>query len=337
MNPTRRRLLSFLLLPLLVGTVALARPVKALTLVPPSLEYDVNPGQIVSGKIKLYNEGTAPTTVFASAANFTAKGEDGTPNFQFSDTPTDLTAWMALPKGGITLNAGDRLEVPFTITVPADADPGGHYASVFFGTDPSIKPEGGGQVNIRSLIGTLVILRVSGEVNESAIISEVGVEGGHATLSRLPATLFARIQNTGNVHVRPEGTVTIRNLFGGESAHLTFNDVNGAVLPRSTRRFDVMWSRISGNDSERGGFFSEIGAEWRNFALGPYTATLTLSYGESSKPLSETIKFTVFPWRLLLIEFLALALLVFLIVFGIRRYNAAIIRRAKDTFPPTKK
>lgn len=322
-------------LPLLAAAIVLAAgfiaipSARALTLVPPSLEYGVDPGQNVTGKIKLYNEGTSPVTVFASASNFTAKDEKGTPNFDFATTPTDLASWVSLPEGSLTLNSGDRLEIPITIKIPSNADPGGHYAGVFFGTDPSLQPKEGGQVNIRSLIGTLLIVRVSGDVKEAAALEQFGMDGGKSTLSRLPATLFVRIKNEGNVHVRPEGTIVITNLFGKKSASLTLNDVNGAVLPKSVRRFDATWARTQ-DPAKVGNFFSEIGAEWRNFGLGTYTATATVTYGQGHQTLTRTLKFTVIPWRLLLVEVLGIALIIFLLFFGIRQYNAAIIRKARD-------
>lgn len=320
-----------LLLPVLlvVGFVARPHSAAALTIVPPSLEFSADPGNKIETKIKLFNEENDPISVFSSTANFAAKNEAGDPDFNFETAPTDLASWIDVGVGPYTLKPGDRLEIPVVITVPANAEPGGHYASVFFGTDPSIKPEGGGQVSVRSLIGSLIILRVSGDVRETASIASFKTVNGKASFSRLPITFALRIANQGNVHIRPKGSIEIKNIFGGETARLTINEVNGAVLPNSIRQFAVDWQK-SGRDSQGGNFFEELAAEWRNFAFGPYTATVALTYGQSSLTLQQTLRVTVIPWELLLTILLVLGIIIFFLVWGIKRYNASIIRRAEE-------
>lgn len=316
------------------GICFTARPAEALTLVPPSIEFSAQPGQTIDqGKIKLFNEEQDPISVFTSISNFTAKDEAGNPNFDFEETLTDLADWIDVGGGPFTLQPGDKIEIPFSIKVPADAEPGGHYASIFFGTDPSIKPEDGGQVSIRSLLGSLIILRVAGDVREQAAVASFE-PAGKTTLSHLPVTLDLRLQNQGNVHFRPQGKIVIKNLFGGESTQITLNEANGAVLPDSIRKFSTTWFKHDQID-EGGNFFTQLASEWRNFALGPYTATATISYGQSNITLTANTKFTVIPWRVLTVGALIIALVIFFLVFGIRRYNRAIINRAQHKQPPT--
>ena len=312
---------------------AFAPAAKALTLVPPSLEFTADPGKKIETKVKLFNEGTEPTSVFGSTSNFTAKGENGDPDFDFATTPTDLASWIDFPVGAITLKAGETVEIPITINVPTNAEPGGHYASIFFGTDPSVAPKNGGQVNVRSLIGTLVILRVEGEIREHASIASFTTKDKKTSYSRLPVEFDLRITNDGNVHVRPQGTIVIKNIFGGETSRLTINDANGAVLPNSTRQFVSNWEKQA-DASTRGNFFSEIMNEARNFAFGPYTASATVTYGQSKLTLQSSVQLTVIPWRLLTVIVLLLILVITAIVMGMKQYNAAIIRRAQSHNAP---
>jgi len=320
----------------IIVAVGLPRMSLALSLVPPSIEYDLQPGQTQQAQIKLYNETDNGVILYSSVASFGAKDENGAPDFTFAETPTGLASWIDYPKGALNLPANGKMELTVTISVPKDAEPGGHYAGVFFGNQ--LPKTTGNQVSIQSLLGSLVIIRVAGDVREAATVAQLGLDGGKTTLTRLPATLFARIQNTGNVHVRPEGTIQIKNMFGKNSANLTINDLSGAVLPNSIRRFDAVWGNTSATENK--GFISEIAAEWKNFRLGTYTATVNLAYGQSKQTLTGTVKFTIIPWRLLLVEFLVLAGLIILIVFGLKRYNAAIINRAEKhirPIPPTGK
>ena len=315
----------------MVGALAtFARPAAALTIVPPSLEFPADPGQKITTKVKLFNEESTPIAVFSSTANFTAKDEQGDPDFTFQDTPTDLASWIQVGAGPFTLASGDRVEIPVTIQVPTNAEPGGHYASLFFGTDPSLKPENGGQVSIRSLIGTLVILRVSGQVTEQASLKTFAVNGKTTTFSHGPVNFDVRVQNSGNVHVRPSGSLLIKNMWGRTVATVPLNSTEGAVLPNSIRKFSVTWGEAAASK----GFFGQVAAEWHHFNLGMYSAELDGAYGSTKKSLSGSVTFLMFPWHLLLIEAIVVLILLFVLIFGIKRYNSMIIHRAQGSqFP----
>lgn len=322
----------FLAATVVMAGLAAHRSVQALSLVPPSLEFRVGPGEVVTDQIKLYNEEEQTLTVTSSTANFGAKNETGQPVFYFDAPTADLSSWIKLEAAPLTIKPGDRVTVPFTISVPKNAEPGGHYAGIFFDSGAPTS----GQVGIQSKLGALVILSVTGDIRESATLAEIGIANGQTKFSRLPTSFFARVQNNGNVHLRPAGNITVTNMFGKKTAIIPVNEAKGAVLPASTRRFEETWTKNNDGVSS-GGFWSEIRAEWRNFALGSYTATYALTYGQTAQNLTGSLSFTVFPWRLLLVELLVLAVVVTLLVIGIRRYNRAIIRRAqsKQSTPPT--
>lgn len=305
---------------------------RAITLSPPSLEYSVKPGDVVATKIKLYNESDTPLTLYAQTSNFTAGDEEGAPAFDFGAAPVDAASWIKITKDPIVLNPKDRTEVAVSIQVPADAEPGGHYASIFFGNQATT-PAQGGQVAVQSLTGTLVIMRVAGQVREEGRVAEFKVDGSDKQ-SHLPVKFVLRIQNSGNVHFRPKGFVTIRNMFGGVSQTIPINTKEGAVLPDSVRRFEMVWQRTS--DEPATGFFSRIQNQYRNFALGTYTAEAVVAYGEENKTLTANTKVTVIPWELIGIFVVLLAVVIILLVLGIRRYNAMIVRRAAQQSGPNK-
>lgn len=310
---------------LLTPLVLVGRPAKALTIVPPSLEYTANPGDVIPATIKLFNGSQTVETVYASVSNFTAKGEQGEPDFDLTSTPTDIATWIDYPKGPLTIQPNDNLRIPVSITIPKNAEPGGHYAAVFFGNDPSKNNENGGQVAIRSLLGSLVIVRVAGDVREAASVSSFETSNKKTSTDSLPATFDLRIKNTGNVHIRPQGTIVIKNMFGGETARIAVNEVNGAVLPNSIRDFAVTWTK---NGKTGKGFFGKVSQQWNNFALGSYTATATVNYGDAKQSLVSTAHLTVFPWQLLIVLLIVLAVIFFIFFVGLKQYNAAIIRNA---------
>ncbi|MFH0804730.1 MAG: hypothetical protein V1916_00880 [Patescibacteria group bacterium] len=307
-----------------------ASPAQAITLIPPSLELGLTPGQPLKTMVKLFNESLSQVTLYTEARNFTAKGDTGQPNFDFVGTEQiGLSSWVQMEKGPIVLEAGQRYEVPVTITPPANADPGGHYAAIFFSTSP---PEEG-QVRVASKVGTLILASVEGLVAERGSIAEFTATGAKQWYSRLPVELSVHFRNEGNVHLKPGGTVTVKNIFGRTSATLEFNASKGATLRETTRRYGLLWERgavdaTSGNAWSD--FWREYGNERRNFAIGKYTLTLNLVAGtDSSVQDTAALSVWVFPWHICLIWLVAAALAVWLVMFLVKRYNRWIITKAK--------
>ena len=104
------------------------------------------------------------------------------------------------------------VDVPFSIVVPPDASPGGHYAAILIGTGaPSVQP-GISQVGVSSFISALIFVRVSGAVHESAAIQEFSTDRSFYENPDVRFTL--QVKNNGDVHVRPVGIVQIYNVFG---------------------------------------------------------------------------------------------------------------------------
>lgn len=309
----------------IVFCVSASHTVKALTLVPPTLEFTANAGETKQTSIKIYNEGTSPVVVYTSAENFTAADENGTPNFIDTKDVTDLASWITVTPGPISMPAGDRLEIPVTIKVPTTADPGSHMAAVFFANQPGNPAPG--TVAIQSKVGTLILLRVNGDIREAASVTEFTVDG-KKMLSHRPVNFLLRISNTGNVHLRPTGTITIRNMIGGTATTVQINPNDGAVLPDSIRKFTTSWSKDG--DITAKNFFQQVAAEFQNFGLGTYTAQASISYGQTNQTLLATTKFTIFPWHLLLVICLGLIIIIFLFIWLVRSYNRMIIRRAEE-------
>jgi len=314
-----------------IAGLGLTQTANAITLIPPSLEFNVQPGETITTRVKLFNETTSVVEQYASTANFTAKDETGTPEFVEETTPSDLASWITIGQGPYTLQPGERIEIPVEIKVPANADPGGHFAGILFSPQAPKTVEGSG-VAITTKVGSLVLVRVAGEVREQASVASFTTSDGKTNYHRLPVGFNVRVQNSGNVHVRPQGSITIRNMLGGTTTVLPINTAQGAVLPTSTRAFAATWEK----DAQVGpsNFFKEFAYEWKNFAFGPYSATLMMSYGQGNdKTISGTLRFMVFPWRVFLVSVLVLGLAIWLIIFLVKRYNRMIIKRAAEANP----
>ena len=326
-----KKYITVLFTAFVVGGSFLASDASALTIAPPILEIGANPGDNPTQNIKIFNETDSWITLWVSTANFTAKAdEEGTPEFlPYQEGDNSLANWIDIDKTTpITLLPSEQKTIPYTIHVPQDADPGGHYAAIFFGTQP--QDTTGSSVGLSSKLGALVLLTVSGNINESGSLLEFKLTDPKPFYDHLPVGLSLVFQNSGNVHLRPQGQITVTNIFGQVSDKISVNkDEDGGknILPGTSRHLDAVWTR-GALEVKDDGFLDKLNNEIGNFALGKYKASLELGYGTQGKTVNANLVFWVFPWQLILVLFLTAAVLMFLAIRTIRGYNSWIVKRA---------
>ena len=291
----------------------------ALTIAPARIELTGDPGATATGEMVVTNEEQQGRTFYTSSQNFEARGESGTPNF--TDSATGLASWVEVAPQ-VTLAPGEKVTVPFSVRIPKDAEPGGHFAAIFLSTVP---PTEGAQVAIGAKVGVLLLLRVAGDVPEAGGVSNFGPT--HHLVLSLPVSFTYRFTNSGGDRVNPRGDIVVRNLFWLKSVDLPANPGQGNVLPGSTRKYETAWG--DPNEARPSGFFGALAYEWKHFALGPYHAKLGLAYGVNGTAAAGAW-FFVLPWQLLLVILIVLALLFPLLRVGVRRYNRWVIRKAQQ-------
>jgi len=313
------------------GGSLLASNAFALTIAPPILEISANPGDNPTESIKIFNETDNWITFWVSTANFTAKAdEEGTPEFlPYQEGDNSLANWIDIDRAtSITLLPAEQKTITYTIHIPQNADPGGHYAAIFFGTQP--QDMYGSSVGLSSKLGALVLLTVSGNISESGSLLEFKLSEPKPFYDHLPVALSLLFKNSGNVHLRPQGQITITNIWGQVSDKVGVNkDEDGGknILPQTSRHLEAVWTR-GAIEVKDNGFLDKLNNEIGNFALGRYKASLDLGYGTQGKTVNASLVFWVFPWQLILVLFLTAAILIFLSIRAVRGYNGWIVRRA---------
>lgn len=309
------------------------RTAHALTISPVRLEISGDPGETLTQEIILINESREIETYYTSYANFEAQGESGSPAFV---EPTEgLGTWMSIGDA-ITLNPGQQKKIPFTITIPKSADPGGNFAVIFFGTTPN-----GKGVSIGAKTGVLILLSVNGDVKEQAGLVEFNLNDKKHFYKQLPVGFYYRFSNQGGDRVKPSGNIIIRSIFGWRVAKVNANPNDGNVLPGTTRKFLPEWAKrdsvvVRADEDTRNESYSFIRAvrsEWHNFAVGVFRARLVAEFGTTNQEIkSKSVYFIVFPWELLLV-IIVIAIPVWMILRTlIKRYNRSIIRKAQLRF-----
>lgn len=308
-----------------------AQNVFAITLTPPRLELAGDPGEAINSSFKVTNDSNSNVTYYTQVENFEAQDETGSPSFV--TTREGLATWVNVDET-ITIKAGEQKTVPFSINVPRNAEPGGYFASIFVRTTPP--PRNGGEVSIGARLGTLLLVRVNGEIQEGVDILEFSTKSKQRFYSSLPVEMYYRFQNTGSDRVKPEGDIVIKNILGMNAKILSANRTDGSVLPRSIRKFETFWINGGGGKEELtaelssqkiDGFFGQAKSQLSNFAFGIYSANLDIRFGESGHTANSKFWFIVFPWQLTLIVLLGLLVIFIIGRFLLRWYSKRVIRQ----------
>ncbi len=308
---------------------------QSLTLSPPRLELEGDPGATINSEFKILNDSDKTQSYFTQVENFEAKDESGSP--QFVQTKEGLAVWTSVTNS-VTIAPREQKVIPFSIEVPRNAEPGGYFASIFVRTTPP--PTTGTEVSIGARLGTLVLLRVNGEIQEGVDILEFGTRNKQRVFTSLPVELYYRFQNTGADRVKPQGDVIIKNIVGLKAKILSANRTEGSVLPRSIRRFDMAWIHGGGGQEDpaeavvehvTGGFLDEAKYQWHNFAFGMYTANLDITFGQNNNTADSTFRFFIIPWQLLIIIGGGLLIALVILRFVLRRYNRYIISKHQQS------
>ena len=180
----------------------------ALTISPIRYEISGDPGQVLQEQLNLRNETSSPQTFYPHNYNFQAEGETGTPTFV---EPKDgLGTWIAGP-AGITLAPGDNQTVVFVISIPKDAKPGGYFGALLYGTTPP--SQNGAQLAIGSETGPIILLRVNGDIKESASITEFRTKNDTHFFTALPVEMYYRFDLTWQKKDMPSVEIVDRSFF----------------------------------------------------------------------------------------------------------------------------
>lgn len=272
----------------------------------------IEAGKSFTQKFRIGNYSGAKRTLYIYVQDFTVVNEQGTPTFFENDLEGEesrrfaLSSWVQLPFDSIELDNNQVAEVEAIITVPQDAEAGGHYGAFFVQTEQP--DQQGTAVSSIGRIASLMLVNVPGDIQEKITILEATTDKKVYTEENPKITFTTLLKNEGNVHGIPVGAFSITGGFGSKTKSVIFNQDQGAVLPGTPER------RISESftlSKHEGSLIPPI---------GKFSIDLISRYGTSNLPLETTVFFWLLP-----IKFIAVAALV--IVVG-----AFLIYRALVSF-----
>lgn len=320
----KRSFKNIILLLLFFGSVIFGRPVLAqdagalkLSITPPLFKINMDPGETWSSVVKLVNNNTYPVTIYAEVLDFKSGSAGGVEFIKDSAggvNKSALSGWVEINREPVTIAPQASAELPFFIKLPLTAGPGGHYAAILAGSKPPEgKPEGSA-IKISSMLASLLLVRVSGNVVEQGEIREFSVDKNWSwNMNEKLKVVFA---NTGNTHLQPAGEIKITNMWGETRAIFKIDKKTsfGNVLPDSVKQWEFDWQGAS----------SIMDA-------GRLRAELVIGFGEEATQTdARVIYFWAIAWKPTVIILGVIILLLLIIIFLIRRYINKSLRQVRE-------
>jgi hypothetical protein len=218
--------------------------------------------------------------------------------------PYTIKDYLSVPQAKFDLNHAERVRIPVTVSLPKDAEPGGHYGSLLVSivSDPiEIDSASGAKPGsvVVSRIGTLFFVTTPGGIEHEGQLQKFSTIGDKKLYSTGPVTFGLVSENKGSVHLNPYGEIRIFNMAGNEVGFVELQP--WFVMPKSLRLREVIWDR--------------------SFLLGRYTAVAKINRGYDDIIDEQTYTFWAIPLKLVALVFGSLFVFFLLLRFILSRFE----------------
>ncbi len=202
---------------------------------PTKKRYEMATGESKQDSMKVVNDGSSPISFIVYARPYSVRNENYDPNYDSNAKNADAYKWVQFDKGSFDLAPGESVDIGFTVRVPQNATPGGHYGVLFAETQVLTQP-GGTSIVQKKRVGSILYVTVKGDVKLSGDF--VG-ETVPFFQTKAPVLINQRVANKGNTDFVVTSTVSVSDIFGGVKFK---NQKESAVLPETTRAIDNSWA-----------------------------------------------------------------------------------------------
>jgi hypothetical protein len=263
------------------STLAYAQTESGIKVIPASFEERVDSGSVLVREIKVTNISGEDREFFIYKRDITGVEEGGVPVFAEAGaekTGFELTEWLSYQSESVFVKANETLTLPITVTVPHDASPGSHFGGIFVSQEPPRLRQMGAGVGYE--VATIFSIRINGDVIDNARIRSFSTD--KLFYGEKKVKFAAKIENQGNILIRPRGPLEIRGMFGGDPYVTTVNENLAGVFPNTVRELSFDW-------------------EEEGVGFGRYEAVLALAYEaeQGQRTIDASLVFWVFPVKVL--------------------------------------
>jgi hypothetical protein len=257
--------------------------------------YTLRPGQVFGDTVGISNLGDETQTFAVYATDAFNTPDAGFGLLREEEQPVDVGTWVELGATQYTLDPGERVDIPFSLTVPTDASPGDHAGAIVAQVIPRTgadEPDEGVGFDVRLRIGARIYVRVDGPLSPSLTVERFRME--YDTPVNPFGTNQARVTyvvtNTGNTRLQPTASLRVAGLLGLGSTAVPVREIP-ELLPGSSLEI------------------AEIVPDVR--PLGRLTATLRLQAPLDGVDLERSVSTWAIPWLVVVALALAVAYLVY--------------------------
>jgi hypothetical protein len=264
-------LFSFLFLFMEKALAEEPTPQSALGVAPAIIEVVLEPGKTKETTVSVFNITNFPLPVKGNIRAFL--NEDPLLNPEQTAKETfDASSWFKLEPADFILQPREKRDIKIIIVTPKKAEPGGHYATIYFQPLLPVEVLSPQTAYLTARIGVLVFLIVKGDLNEQASLGNLQT----ASFRQFgPVDFKIPFKNEGNIHLMPSGEIVMSNFRGREVAKLSISPAT--VLPKTTKDLEANWNK--------------------KYLFGRFTAQAKILYGSENKKLeSEPVKLWIVPW-----------------------------------------
>jgi hypothetical protein len=284
-----------------------------------SYSYALNPGGTVKDAMVVANRGKKPVTLTVYAADgFTT--DAGQLDVRLKGTKsTGLGAWAKPAQESVTVAAGKVAQIPFTLSIPANATPGDYVGGLLTSLTRASTTE---NINVDRRLGIRIKLRVGGELRPVLAVEDLKLayHGTWNPFGEGSGTITYTIRNSGNAILSAQQAAAVTGPFGWFSSDAAAIVAAPELLPGETWAVEAPVAGIT--------------PAFRATATTTLNPLVTDLSGSTSRldPVTAEATTWAIPWALLALIVLvaAVVVLVILLVRRQRAHQDARVQKAVD-------
>lgn len=224
----RRLALALLIAPLIFSANVSAAPApdtknKGLYVSPLRSYLTLNAGQSVTRAFTAANLTDSPMTITTDIDQFSMV--DYSYDYRFNEVDND---WVKLTEPATALKPYESHELAYTVTVPKNAAPGGHYYTLY----AAAPIKNGDNTTSTVRVATLLYLTVQGTLTRSLQVTKSSIPYFSADTT-IPYSFD--VKNTGNIHYFALVSARIDGLFYSDAP----NGTSQLLMPGTTRTINA--------------------------------------------------------------------------------------------------
>ena len=206
---------------------------ESITLSPTSKRYQVSAGGSISDELIILNDGDVAYDFTVYTTPYSVNPTTYDPDFATEKINADAYSWVSFTKSKYSAGVRDTIKIPFTVQVPANASPGGHYGVIF----AEVQPAQGEDSTIarKKRVGMILQITVNGDVKLAGSVKDISTGWFQ---NQAPVTSKVSVENTGNTDFDVDTKYEIFDVLGNTRYK---EEKKYAVYPDSTRPIELMW------------------------------------------------------------------------------------------------